>query len=134
MDKQPTAIIVDDDKDLGEIFSIALNSVGFTTEHVNDSRQALERITARHPDLVTLDMQMPYLSGDEILRQIRADEQLKSVKVILITANSRASESKEIERLADVILIKPITLSEITRFAKRLIQDRSSKPQPPPAE
>lgn len=122
---KPSAIIVDDNKDLGEIFSLALDSAGFTTERINDSRLALERIAAQHPDLVTLDMQMPYLSGDEILRQMRADEQMKSIKVILITANSRAGESKEIERLADVILIKPVTLGEITRFAKRLIQDRS---------
>jgi two-component system alkaline phosphatase synthesis response regulator PhoP len=128
---KPTAIIVDDDRNLSEIFSIALDAAGFATERVMDSRRALERIAAQKPDLITLDMQMPYLSGDEILRQIRADETLKAIKVIMITANSRVAEVKDIERLADVILIKPVTLSQVMNFAKRLIQDRGETNETP---
>ncbi|MEO8395103.1 MAG: hypothetical protein ABI700_19050, partial [Chloroflexota bacterium] len=61
-------------------------------------------------------------SGAEVLRLIRADEQIKRVRVILITANERASSTEEMERMADVILIKPITFSQIKQIAARLVQ------------
>ena len=118
---KPFALIVDDDRDLSEAFAMALQLVGFTTEIVNDSTQALRRIAEAKPDIVTLDMQMPRLSGTEVLRLIRADEQTKRVRVILITANERASASEEIERMADVILIKPIMFSQIKEIAARMV-------------
>jgi len=119
---KPTALIIDDDKDLSEAFAIALDLVGFDTEIINDSTKAIERISAHTPDLVTLDMQMPHLSGAEVLRLIRANEQIRRVRVILITANERASATEEMERMADVILIKPITFSQIKEIAARLVQ------------
>ncbi|MBI1255937.1 MAG: response regulator [Chloroflexi bacterium] len=118
---KPFALIVDDDRDLSEAFAMALSLVGFTTEIVNDSTQALKRIAEGKPDIVTLDMQMPRLSGAEVLRLIRADDQIKQVRVILITANERASATEEIERMADVILIKPIMFSQIKEIAARLV-------------
>lgn len=133
---KPTALIIDDDKDLSEAFALALDLVGFETEIINDSTQAIERISAHKPDLVTLDMQMPRLSGAEVLRLIRANEQIKRTRVILITANERASSTEEMERMADVILIKPITFSQIKQIAARLVQppNAESDPANPEAE
>ena len=125
---KPTALIVDDDKDLSRAFAIALDLVGFETEVINDSTKAIDRITTQKPDLVTLDMQMPQLSGAEVLRRIRADEQIKRVKVILITANERASSTEELARMADVILIKPITFSMIKEIAARLVTPSDETP------
>jgi CheY-like chemotaxis protein len=132
---KPTALIVDDDKDLSEAFAIALELVGFETKIINDSTKALERISAHKPDLVTLDMQMPNLSGTEVLRLIRADEHIRRVRVILITANERASATEEMERMADVILIKPVTFSQIKDIAMRLVHlpsDEDDAPDAPP--
>ncbi len=117
----PVAMIIDDDKGLSEAFAVALDIVGFETRIVNDSRVALERITAEQPALVTLDMQMPNLSGRDVLLGIRADERSRRVKVILITANVRASATEELVDLADIILIKPVTLSQISEMAARLV-------------
>ena len=137
MQAKPTALIVDDDKDLSEAFAIALELVGFDTEILNDSTQAIQHLTAHLPDLVTLDMQMPNLSGTEVLRLIRADEQIKRVRVILITANERASATEEMERMADVILIKPVTFSQIKDIAVRLVHlpddPDDDKPEPAPS-
>jgi CheY-like chemotaxis protein len=81
----------------------------------------MKRINARKPLLITLDMQMPLVSGMDILREIRADDELKHIKVLLVTANERASDTQEIDLLADIILIKPITFSQLKEMAGRLV-------------
>ncbi len=118
--EKPLALVVDDDPDLGEIFAEALQSVGFETTVLQDSRLALETMAQRPPSLVSLDMQMPHLSGVDILRLIRADERFEKVKIIMVTANGRVSEETDVALLADVVLIKPVTFRQIKDFAERL--------------
>jgi DNA-binding response OmpR family regulator len=118
---KPIALVIDDDRDLSEVFSLALDFAGFETEVINDSTLAMARITAQKPALVTLDMQMPHVSGSDLLRLIRADDTLKHTKVLLITANERIKDTQEIDLLADVVLIKPITFSQLKDMAGRLV-------------
>jgi CheY-like chemotaxis protein len=122
MTDKPFAIVVDDDPALAEMFALALQIVGFETEVVEDGRETVDRMTARLPVLVTLDVQMPFLSGVDILRQIRADSRFAGVKVMMVTANARAVNQPDIQQLADVVLLKPVTLTQIRHFALRLIQ------------
>jgi DNA-binding response OmpR family regulator len=122
--KRSLAIIVDDDTSLATTFALSLEMVGFLTEIIQDSRQAMKRIEEAKPDLVTLDMQMPYVSGPDLLRQIRGHEMLSKTKVMLVTANGRIGEEADLNLMADVILIKPVTFSQIKEFATRLIQRR----------
>jgi DNA-binding response OmpR family regulator len=119
---KPWVVIVEDDSSLGKIFATAFEIIGFNTEVVADGEIAFERIAARMPDLVTLDMQIPHVSGVEILRQLRADTRFQEIKIIMVTANDRAAEIESVDTLADVILIKPITFSQIREFASRLVQ------------
>jgi DNA-binding response OmpR family regulator len=122
MTDKPFAIVVDDDPSLAEMFALALQIVGFETEVVEDGRETVDRMAARLPVLVTLDVQMPFLSGVEILRRIREDSRFATVKVMMVTANARAVNQPDIQQLADVVLLKPVTLTQIRHFALRLIQ------------
>jgi CheY-like chemotaxis protein len=79
-------------------------------------------MAARLPVLVTLDVQMPFLSGVDILRRIRSDSRFAGVKVMMVTANARAVNQPDIQQLADVVLLKPVTLTQIRHFALRLVQ------------
>ncbi len=121
MSEKPFALIVDDDEGLADGFATALELVGFETEQITDSRLTIDRMKSRLPAVVSLDLQMPFLTGAEVLRLIRAEPQFADVKVILVTANERAAERENIDGLADIILIKPITFSQIKDFATRLI-------------
>jgi two-component system phosphate regulon response regulator PhoB len=122
MTDKPFAIIVDDEHTLAEMFALALQIVGFETEVLEDGRMTLDRMAARLPVLVTLDVQMPFLSGVDILRQIRSDSRFAGVKVMMVTANARAVNQPDIQQLADVVLLKPVTLTQIRHFALRLVQ------------
>ncbi len=124
-----TAIVVDDDVSLGDIFAYALETIGFEVEVIKDSRLAWEKILSRKPDLVTLDLEMPHVTGADLLRQIRADDSLKQVKVMMMTGNGRVAEEMGVEALADIILIKPVTYTQIKDFASRLMQSPKTSVQ-----
>ncbi len=121
--------MVDDDVSLGDIFAYALETIGFEVEVIKDSRLAWEKILSRKPDLVTLDLEMPHVTGADLLRQIRADDSLKQVKVMMMTGNGRVAEEMGVEALADIILIKPVTYTQIKDFASRLMQSPKTSVQ-----
>lgn len=114
------AIVIDDDPNLGTTFKLVLEMAGFEVEHVADSKLAMQRMLDVVPDLVTLDLQMPIVSGLDILQAMRQDERLVDVKVIMLTANSYALHDEIINDLADLILLKPVSVSQISNLALRL--------------
>ncbi len=119
---QLKAIVIDDDLNLGSTFKIVLELAGFDVEHVTDSTVAMDRLIDVIPNLVTLDLQMPLVSGLEILQSIRQDDRLSGVKVIMMTANGYALHDEKITALADLVLLKPASLTQISDLALRLTQ------------
>jgi CheY-like chemotaxis protein len=116
------ALVVDDDPSLGSLFASVLRTVGITTETLTDGTQTLTKMAERVPDLVTLDLQMPRTSGADILQAIRADDRFKNTKVMIITASSQTSYNPDIQDMADLVLLKPVTFEQVSNFAGRLLQ------------
>lgn len=114
----PLAFIIEDDEDTSNIFSAALQTAGFETEAILDGRQAQERLREEAPSIVILDLHLPHASGREILEQIRSDERLKGIPVILATADQRMAT--ELESDANIVLIKPISFNQLSILSKRL--------------
>lgn len=115
----PLAFIIEDTQSLADIFSLALQRAGFETEIVPDGQLALARLSEVTPDLVLLDLNLPHVSGADILHNIRADKRLGKVKVILTTAQDRLAE--ELSEIADLTLIKPISPEQLRMLASRFI-------------
>lgn len=114
----PLALVVEDDPELGEIFTQAVQMSGYEVELISDGGEALERLAFIVPNLVILDMQLPHVSGDKILRHIRADERLANVTVILTTANDRLADAQREE--SDFVLLKPISFRQLQTLAMRV--------------
>jgi len=112
------ALVIEDDNDLSNIFSEALNAAGFETEIISDGKTAQTRLTELTPYLVLLDMHLPHVSGTELLEQIRGDERLKDTLVVISTADARMGEA--MVDIADFVLIKPITFTQLRDLTKRL--------------
>ncbi len=117
----PLALIIEDDPKQAEIFSLALKKAGFDTELISDGRAALERLTGRVPTLVVLDLHLPYVSGEEILHQIRSDERTAHVRVMLATANPQMAVPLESD--SDFVLHKPVSFTQLQILASRLHPD-----------
>lgn len=124
---KPFALIIEDNPDISFVFSKVLESAGFVTEIVSAGDVALERLSSVTPNVVTLDLNLPRVSGEEILRYIRGDARMADTKVIVITAYGYLSGSLDAD--ADLVLIKPIDLAQLRDLATRLVLDTSSDAQ-----
>jgi CheY-like chemotaxis protein len=116
--REAFALIVEDDPFLAEIFSKALQSVGYETEVVSDGRSAMIRLSETTPDLVTLDLHLPVVSGRDLLAYIRRESHLVDTRVILTTADSMTAD--QIAPHAELVLLKPISFSQLRELALRL--------------
>lgn len=116
--KQPLAMIVEDDPKQADIFAMALQNGGYSTEIIDNGQEALERFADVVPYLVVLDLHLPSVSGAELLHHIRADKRLENVWVILATANPQTAVPLENE--SDFILHKPVSFVQLNHLVKRL--------------
>lgn len=115
---KPLAIVIEDHENTATIFAAALNTAEYEVEVINDGASALERLSEVTPSLVVLDLHLPNVSGEKILHQIRADERLKKLPVILATADPLLAEILSSE--ANLVLIKPISFDQLSELSKRL--------------
>ncbi len=86
---QDRILVADDDGDIRDLVVFKLTQAGYDVEAVQDGAAAFQSIEASPPRLAILDVMMPGLSGIDVLRKVRADERLKDLEVILLTAKSR---------------------------------------------
>ena len=79
-------LVVDDEPSVADYLEMLLQDSGYETIKASDGTEALEMIRAEAPDLVTLDISMPKSSGTRFYKEVKADEALSSIPVIIVTA------------------------------------------------
>ena len=112
------ALIIEDDEDLSEIFGQALSAADYEIEIIRDGAIAQDRLKEVIPAVVVLDMHLPHISGNFLLKQIRADERLAKTRVVVATADAQMGENLRGE--ADLVLIKPISFIQLRDLTYRL--------------
>ncbi len=89
---QPKILLVDDEQDLISTVSYRLRFAQYAVVTASNGQEALEKAASERPDLILLDTNMPVMDGHEVLRQLRADPQLKDIPVIMLTARAAAQD------------------------------------------
>ena len=103
-----------------KLFCDLLNAHGHQTEPVTDSREALDAAREFKPDLVITDIQLPHVSGIELMQQLRADDELKDVPIMAGTAYAAAGDDERFRAAgAQAYVSKPIS---VMRFAETVDQ------------
>ena len=119
-----TILIVEDDPVLREFLCTALADE-FDVAAAVTGEEAIELARQRRPDVMLLDVMLPGMSGLDIVRQLRADQELRDLPVLVMTAFSDIDPSEAEAAGADRFLSKPFDLLELTETLKELIgQDR----------
>ena len=111
-------LIVEDDADVREALADAMRDAGLLVEVAVDGMDGLERLRAGIvPALVLLDLRMPRLGGEELLRAMREDEALEHVPVITMTAGSDPADG------GDVVahLHKPFDLGDLLEIVLSIV-------------
>jgi CheY-like chemotaxis protein len=116
-------LVVDDEVPIAELLSQALADEGYETHKVVQSLRVYDAVREYHPDLILLDLMMPYLSGQDELRLISMDpETQRRIPVIVVTAMVDAKRDETLRQygVTDVV-IKPFDLNALVRLVKQTI-------------
>ncbi len=118
MPKPSKILIVDDDREMCNLLSQTLSTLGYETTHAHDGLQALDQIKKGQFNIVLLDLMLPGPGGIETLKRIR--EQQTGLEVIILTAHSSLETAIEALRLgAYDYLTKPFSISAVRSAVKR---------------
>ncbi len=88
-------LVVDDEPDVRNFLATCIEDAGFVVETAHDGEDALEKVNANPPDLMTLDMVMPRKSGIAVIRSLREDARFTNLPVIVITAHAHTDLGSE---------------------------------------
>ena len=113
-------LIAEDNPDLRHIFKVAFTRFDYEVVIAEDGQEALDLLAETKPDLLVLDINMPRVTGLEVLQRVRARPDMKHMKVMIVTGNVIAGNSPEAEA-ADLLLIKPVSLYDLIKLAERLL-------------
>ena len=122
--KQPHRILIADDNEANrELLEAYLTGSDCVTATAEDGHETMEKAVAFKPDLILLDVMMPKLSGFEVCERIKADDQLKKIMILMVTA---LNELGDIERAVDAgtndFLTKPVNRIELVKRVENMLE------------
>lgn len=117
-------LLVEDDPFLVDIYTTKLTEAGFSLQVATNGKEALKKIKEDTVDLLLLDIVLPNFNGWEILRKIEKDDNLKSLKVVIL---SNLGEKEEIEKglklgVAKYLVKAHYTPSEVAEEIKKILK------------
>jgi CheY-like chemotaxis protein len=121
-------LLVEDDKNLQEIYAAQLSAEGHTIVSAYDGEQGLSLAASEHPDLIITDAMMPRVSGLQFLDILRSTPATANIKVIAMTALSQADDRAQFEKLGvERFLVKSqVTLEDVARVVNEVLNPSST--------
>ena len=115
-------LIAEDEPSILESLDFILRRAGWSIAAVTDGEAVLSTLRRTPPKLVVLDVMLPRRSGFDVLKQIRADDLLRELPVLILTAKGQAKDRRTAEELgADGFVTKPYANAEVIDEVRRLI-------------
>lgn len=116
-------LVADDETSIAELLQQALEAEGYETSKVTQSLRFYDAVIERKPDLILLDLLMPYLEGEDELRILQLNPETKHIPVIVVTAMLEAAQEQEKYRQLGVveIITKPFDLDKLIGAIKRVV-------------
>ncbi len=119
-----TILVIDDEKNIREGLSMALEDEGYEVITAEDGKKGLEKALYDAVDLIITDLRMPLISGEEILKKVVTE--LPSIPVIVLTGHGTVELAVEAMRIgAYDFLTKPLDLDRLFRLVKRALENRA---------
>ena len=116
-------VLVVEDNELNlKLFCDLLRAHNYVAEPVRDGREAVERARAFTPDLVIMDIQLPHVSGLELIEMLKADEQLRRIPIMAVTAYAGKGDEERIRAAgAEAYVSKPISVMRFVENVEALV-------------
>ena len=126
----PLVLVADDDEDILQLLSFRLERAGYETVQARNGSDALRLATELRPALAVLDVMMPRLTGLEVTRELRRNDDTRAMPIILLTARAQAGDiSQGLAAGADEYVKKPFDARDLTERVDRLLRPRLAPAQ-----
>jgi two-component system cell cycle response regulator DivK len=121
-------ILIVEDNDLNmKLFHDLLEAHGYETLQTKDGMEALKLARNHHPDLILMDIQLPEVSGLEVTKWIKEDDELRTIPVVAITAFAMKGDEERIRSGGcEAYISKPISVSGFLETVHRFVGDPRS--------
>ena len=117
-----TVLIVEDNELNMKLFHDLLDAHGYQTLQTKDGIEALEIARNNHPDLILMDIQLAEVSGLEVTKWIKEDDNLRSIPVVAVTAFAMKGDEEKIrEGGCEAYIAKPISVTQFLETVQRFL-------------
>jgi len=124
----PKIVVIEDNAAVATIYVTVLTAAGYEVNVAENARSGMRQIRLVRPDLVLLDLNLPDAPGTAVLKAIRADEALKTLPVIVLTASTRVTDMLEaVSAGADDCAIKPCEPAALLYKVAHLLSGGSAR-------
>ena len=118
-----TVLIVEDNDLNMKLFTDLLNAHGYDTLQTKDGMEALSIARDHHPDLILMDIQLPEVSGLEVTKWLKEDDDLRTIPVIAVTAFAMKGDEERIRQGGcEDYIAKPISLQSFLETVRRHLE------------
>jgi two-component system, cell cycle response regulator DivK len=118
-----TVLIVEDNELNMKLFHDLLDAHGYKTLQTKDGMEALEIARNHRPDLILMDIQLPEVSGLEVTKWLKEDDELAAIPVIAVTAFAMKGDEEKIrEGGCEAYIAKPISVGQFLETVRRFLE------------
>jgi two-component system cell cycle response regulator DivK len=122
-----TILIVEDNELNMKLFNDLLQAHGYNTLQVKDGRVVIDITRKNRPDLILMDIQLPEISGLEITKMLKADDDLRGIPVVAVTAFAMKGDEQKIRNGGcDGYIAKPISVASFLQTVSRFLEPQAA--------
>ncbi len=123
-----TILIVEDNELNMKLFNDLLEAHGFNTLQAKDGRLVIEITRKNRPDLILMDIQLPEISGLEIAKMLKADDDLRDIPVVAVTAFAMKGDEQKIrDGGCDGYIAKPISVANFLQTVSKFLEPEAAQ-------
>ena len=114
--KKKKILVIDDEAPIAELIAEFCEILGFKTMVINSGKDVLETVKSFHPDLITLDLNMPDIPGAKVLAVLKKNSETEPIPVVIISAIAESNSTElndERIKLSQAIMSKPIQIKKL---------------------
>lgn len=122
-------LVVDDERHIVRLVQVTLERAGYEVGTAYDGRECLQKVTQEKPDLIVLDVMMPYMDGFEVLQNLKASADTDSIPVVMLTAKAQDQDIfRGWQQGVEWYQTKPFNPMELLTVIKRIFQSQEVPP------
>jgi two-component system cell cycle response regulator DivK len=119
---RPTVLVVEDNELNMKLFHDLLEAQGYEVLQTRDGMEALKMARQYRPDLILMDIQLPEVSGIEVTKWLKEDDDLRSIPVVAVTAFAMKGDEEKIrEGGCEAYIAKPISVAHFLKTVERFL-------------